>query len=188
MYITGGRFRRRRLSSLKGGDVVRPTSGRVRAAWMNILLHRFSALGFSVEDAHVLDLFAGTGALGLEMLSYGARHVTFIERDPRALTALQHNIDSLGVQDTTTVLPGDVYNTPAIPHPVSIAVMDPPYRCADNISKLMIQLSEREWLRPGAIVVTETDVSQKMTCPRHFEHLLERAYGKPKINFFLHCP
>ena len=126
MYITGGRFRRRKLSSLKGVETVRPTSGRVRAAWVNILRHRFSAMGFSVEGAEVLDLFAGTGALGLEMLSHGAQHVTFVERDPSALAVLRRNIESLSVQDATTVLPSDVYKIPRMSRPVSIAVMDPP--------------------------------------------------------------
>lgn len=188
MYISGGHFRRRRLHSLEKAHATRPTSGRARAAWINILLHRFSAIGFSIEGTSVLDLFAGTGALGLELLSRGAHHVTFIEKNVAALQVLRRNIASLGVQGSTTVLAGNVYDTLHSSHPVPLIVMDPPYQLGPDIPPLMALLAKKGWCCPGAILAAETDASQALACPEDFDFLLERSYGKPKISFFMYNP
>ncbi|MGH7656752.1 MAG: RsmD family RNA methyltransferase, partial [Gemmatimonadales bacterium] len=95
MRITGGTFGGRRLSP-PGDPRVRPTSDRVREAWMNILAPE-------LEDARVLDLFAGSGALGLEALSRGAARATFVELSPASLAALRANIGALGVEERTEV-------------------------------------------------------------------------------------
>jgi 16S rRNA (guanine966-N2)-methyltransferase len=99
MRIIAGRFRGRQLRA-PAGQRVRPTSDSLRETLFNVL-------GDAVEGARVLDAFAGTGALGLEALSRGAREATFVERDPAALRALQRNIDACGVEDACVIIRGD---------------------------------------------------------------------------------
>ena len=121
MRIVGGLYGGRRLVVPKDARV-RPTGDRVREAWMSIL-------GGELEGARVLDLFAGSGALGLEMLSRGAAHADFVELSPASLTALRQNIEALGAAAETTVHRGDalrfVERLPA--GAFEIAVADPPY-------------------------------------------------------------
>lgn len=121
MRIIAGAFRGRRL--VRSADRrVRPTADRVREAWFNIL-------GGEVVDAAVLDLFAGSGALGLEALSRGARAVTFVELSPRALDAIARNVATLGVGHRVTIRRADVERFVAglTPGAFDLAFADPPY-------------------------------------------------------------
>lgn len=130
MRIIAGRWRGRRLTPLKGRDV-RPTTDRVREAWM-------SAMGGRFDGWQVLDLFAGSGALGLECLSRGAAHVTFVERAGSSLSVLRKNIELLGAGDRCRVVRADVFQWLAgrdpgpgshasSPPPADVALADPPY-------------------------------------------------------------
>lgn len=121
MRIIAGRWGGRTIRS-PAGNATRPTTDRVREAWM-------SALQFELPGSRVLDLFAGSGALGLEALSRGAAHVTFVERAKRPLTALAANIEALGAADQTAIVKGE-----ALGHvrtlsggAYDIALADPPY-------------------------------------------------------------
>jgi 16S rRNA (guanine966-N2)-methyltransferase len=128
--IVGGQFGGRRLVLPK--DVrVRPTADRVREAWMSIL-------GDALEDARVLDLFAGSGALGLEALSRGAASVTFVELNPPSLKALDQNITTLGARDVVTVHRGDAmrYAERLLPGAFDIVLADPPYTI-DHATRLV---------------------------------------------------
>jgi 16S rRNA (guanine966-N2)-methyltransferase len=119
--IVAGQFGGRRLV-LPKNERVRPTADRVREAWMSIL-------GAAILDARVLDLFAGSGALGLEALSRGAAHVTFVELHPASLEALERNIAALDVADRVTVYRGDAmrYAERAEERAFDIVLADPPY-------------------------------------------------------------
>jgi 16S rRNA (guanine966-N2)-methyltransferase len=119
--IVAGQFGGRRLV-LPKNERVRPTADRVREAWMSIL-------GAAILDAKVLDLFAGSGALGLEALSRGAAHVTFVELHPASLEALERNIAALDVADRVTVYRGDAmrYAERAEERAFDIVLADPPY-------------------------------------------------------------
>ena len=121
MRVIAGTYGGRRLVAPKG-DVARPTQDRVREAW-------FSILGAEVQDARVLDLFAGSGALGLEALSRGARSAVFVEKARASLAALEKNIAELGVADVATVVKGDAlrYAEAIIPLGYDIVFADPPY-------------------------------------------------------------
>ena len=120
MRIIAGRFRGHRLKSLKGKGI-RPTTDRVREAWM-------SAMGGRFDDIEVLDLFSGSGALGLEALSRGAGHVTFVEKARGALRVIEANIEQLGVVESCTVVADDVFQyLDRDPGLFSFAVADPPY-------------------------------------------------------------
>lgn len=124
MRVIGGRFRGRRLHSAKAPGL-RPTADRVREALFNIL-------GDTIVDARVLDLYSGTGALGLEALSRGAARATFIERDPGALRSLRRNVAELEVQDRVEVTHGEAIDyCRHIPQDVTsfdVVFCDPPYR------------------------------------------------------------
>jgi 16S rRNA (guanine966-N2)-methyltransferase len=119
--IIAGTFGGRRLTAPKG-DVARPTQDRVREAW-------FSILGADVVDARVLDLFAGSGALGLEALSRGARSAVFVEKARASLVALEANITALDLADATRVVKGDALKFAAAltPGTYDLVVADPPY-------------------------------------------------------------
>ena len=121
MRIVSGVYGGRRLVIPKDARV-RPTGDRVREAWMSLL-------GGEVEGARVLDLYAGSGALGLEMLSRGAAHADFVELNPASLTALRQNIETLGAGAETTVHRGDALRfAERVPAGAfDIAVADPPY-------------------------------------------------------------
>ncbi len=121
MRVVAGRFRGRRLVVPKDARV-RPTADRVREAWMSIL-------GDALAGARVLDLFAGSGALGLEALSRGAAGATFVELNPASLRALQDNIAALDVGAASTVYRGDAlrFAERLAPHSFDVAFADPPY-------------------------------------------------------------
>jgi 16S rRNA (guanine966-N2)-methyltransferase len=130
MRIVGGQFGGRRLVVPKDARV-RPTAARVREAWMSIL-------GDALPGSRVLDLFAGSGALGLEALSRGAESVTFVELNPASLVALKHNIAALGVEHSSTVHRGDAmrYAERLGERAFDLVVADPPYT-VDFASRLV---------------------------------------------------
>jgi len=123
--IIAGRWKGHRLKTLKGRGI-RPTTDRVREAWM-------SAMGGRLDGVRVLDLFAGSGALGLEALSRGARHVVFVERSRGSLKTLEANVALLGAKDEVTVVADDVFHYLGRLGPGSfdVALADPPYGRGD---------------------------------------------------------
>jgi 16S rRNA (guanine966-N2)-methyltransferase len=136
MRVVGGQFGGRRLIVPKD-DRVRPTADRVREAWMSIL-------GQALDGARVLDLFAGSGALGLEALSRGAAAATFVELNPPSLKALESNIAALGVDDRVTVHRGDAIRfVQRLPeHAFDIVLADPPYTI--DYAGQLVQLFRRQ--------------------------------------------
>lgn len=121
MRIVAGQYGGRRLVAPKG-DIARPTQDRVREAW-------FSILGQEVQEARVLDLFAGSGALGLEALSRGAASVEFVEMARPSLLALEANIEALGVRDVAKIRKGDAlkFAEAVVPGTYDLVFADPPY-------------------------------------------------------------
>ena len=124
MRIIAGRWKGRRLRPLRGKGV-RPTTDRVREAWM-------SALGGTLDDLTVVDLFSGSGALGLEALSRGAAHVVFVERARGALRVIRANVEALGAEELCTVVGDDVFRYLSRgPEVVDVSLADPPYDTGD---------------------------------------------------------
>jgi 16S rRNA (guanine966-N2)-methyltransferase len=123
--IVAGTARGRRIETPEGRDT-RPSLDRVREATFNAL----GSLG-AVDGATVVDLFAGSGALGLEALSRGAAHVTFVESDRRAATVVHRNIETLGFGDRARVVVGDAFGHVRTSEPVDLALCDPPYAFDD---------------------------------------------------------
>lgn len=169
MRVVAGSARGRRLVA-PSGTTVRPTSDRVREAVFNSL----GSMG-AVEGASVLDLFAGTGALGIEALSRGARRCTFIESDPRAMTALRENLTRTDTAGSARVVPGDTISVLSRPEVlggegVDLALADPPY-AFDRWGELL-ELLERIGAR---LVVAESDSAVKP--PRGWRDRRQRSYG-----------
>jgi 16S rRNA (guanine966-N2)-methyltransferase len=168
MRVVAGAFKGRRLQAPRGSRT-RPTADRVREALFSILS--------DVNGLRVLDLYAGSGALGIEALSRGAAAATFVERDPRALAALRQNLEAIGSdaevrrQDALRFLgsTGDTFD---------LVFVDPPY---DSAVRLAEPLSERlpAVLTEGARIVTESDKRAPLELSLPLE--LERVYGDTRI-------
>lgn len=183
MRIVGGRFRGKKLVSPEGRDAVRPTSDRTRESVFNVLMHRFQGTqGWALIGARALDAFAGTGAMGLEALSRGVSHVTFLETGTEALTALEQNIEVMGAERDAAVVRQDATNPPPASIPVQLAFLDPPYR-SDVIEDSLTALSERGWFDTGAIIVCEHAFNTDIEPPTGFVLIDSRRYGKTKVTF-----
>ncbi len=182
MRIVAGRYRGKLLTAPEG-EGVRPTSDRARESLFNILVHRYPPHDFALSGARVLDLCAGTGALGLEALSRGAAHATFVERAPAALAALSANIRALKAEAVSTVLKTDATRLPRASVPCSLVFLDPPY--ADGIAPAVLASAiAAQWLRDGAVAVVETAATDSPVWPEGFVLDDRRAYGKAAL-FFL---
>jgi 16S rRNA (guanine966-N2)-methyltransferase len=168
MRVVAGEFKGRPLRAA-GGTRTRPTADRVREAL-------FSILG-DVTGARVLDLFAGSGALGIEALSRGAASVTFVERDPRAVAAIRRNLDALGA--SAELVRGDALAFIRRRRgPYDLVFVDPPY---DSAARLAGPLAERlpAVLANGARVVTESDKREPLDLPLRLAR--ERVYGDTRV-------
>jgi 16S rRNA (guanine966-N2)-methyltransferase len=181
MRIIAGRHRGRKLAAPEGHGV-RPTGERAREALFDILAHGRFAERPVFEAARVLDAFAGTGAFGLEALSRGAEHASFIEKDRAALAALRANIAALGEEKRAAVLPGDALHPPPAAMPVTLAFLDPPYG-EDLAAPALAALAARGWLARGALAVVELAARQKFAAPEGFALLEERRYGAARLVF-----
>lgn len=181
MRIIAGRHRGRRLTAPEGHGV-RPTGERAREALFDILAHGRFAEHPAFEGARVLDVFAGTGAFGLEALSRGAAHASFIEKDRAALAALRANIAALGEEARAAVLPGDALHPPPPAAPVMLAFLDPPYG-EDLAAPALAALAASGWLAPGALAVVELAARQKLAAPESFTLLEDRRYGAARLVF-----
>lgn len=161
MRVVAGSARGRRLV-VPTGRTVRPTSDRVREATFNALM----SLGL-VEGATVLDLFAGSGAMGIEALSRGARRAVFVDRDRRALDAVRRNLDATGLDSLAQVVAGDALSWIADAEPADLVILDPPYRF-DRWGELFAGVG-------AAALVIESDRS--IATPDGWELVRDRRYG-----------
>jgi 16S rRNA (guanine966-N2)-methyltransferase len=172
MRVVAGRYGGRRLTAPAGSET-RPTSDRVREAL-------FSVLGPSTHDARVLDLFAGSGALGIEALSRGAAEAVFVDRSHRAIQAVRANLEALGIEaDVRPIEARAALRAASARHEAyDLVFLDPPYRRAAELGR---ELSEGliAVLAPGARVVTESD--RRMPLELDLPLADERRYGDTVI-------
>jgi 16S rRNA (guanine966-N2)-methyltransferase len=176
--IVGGRFRGRSLTGPKS-DAIRPTSDRLRETIFNILHHAYDD---PVEGARVLDLFAGTGAMGLEALSRGAAFALFVDDGAEARGLIRENVEALGLGGATRLFRRDAARMgPAAPNsPFSLVFCDPPYG-KDLTQRALRSCAEGGWLTPGALVVVEEAQGVGVTLPVGFEEIERRDYGETKV-------
>jgi len=162
-------------------DATRPTADRVRQALFDMLVHAPWGGPETIRDATVLDVFAGTGAMGLEALSRGARHATFIENAPAALVALRANIRACQAADISTVIPADALKLrPSTAPPASLVFLDPPYR-QGLIPLALAALRVAGLIAPDALMVAETGRDEP---PPHPDCLAERTHGAARVTIW----
>ena len=180
MRIIGGKSRGLNLAPVGQGDEaarLRPTSDRVREAIFNLLIN--GCHGNPVAGAQVLDLFAGTGALGLEALSRGAAHVTFVDDGAKALALLRANIAKMRLDAETRVLRQDARRLPPNPGaPCTLVFLDPPYGKALGEAALAAA-ARGGWLAPGAMIVWEESTAP--VPPEGFSQIDQRKYGDTRV-------
>jgi 16S rRNA (guanine966-N2)-methyltransferase len=181
MRIVGGRFRGTALATPSGHEI-RPTSDRVRESLFNILLHGIE--GFEIEGARVLDLFAGTGALGLEALSRGASYAHFVEDEVEARGLIRRNVETVGATGVTKIYRRDATRLGEVGtlRPFNLIFADPPYG-RGLAEQALASASGGGWLAPGAVVVVEERASAAFVPPENFTLVDRRAYGDTAIHF-----
>lgn len=185
MRIVGGSHRGRPLLA-PPEQTTRPTTDRVREALFNILLHApslFSEAGRSrLQDAIVIDAFAGSGALGFEALSRGARHAYLFEIDPQARRIIQRNAENLKLADRITLRATDARQPGKAMPPADMVFLDPPYRSGLG-GPVLLQLDQAGWLKPDALAIVETDAKGSFDTPDGFDLLEDRQQGPARLTF-----
>jgi 16S rRNA (guanine966-N2)-methyltransferase len=183
--ITGGRFGGRVLAA-PDDDRVRPTSDKVRQAVFNILAHNDFGAGFALENAAVIDLFAGTGAMGIEALSRGARHCLFVDNSAESRAFLRQNVETLALTGATKIWRRDATALGPMSAnsggPFKLALLDPPYR-RNLLLPALNAVRDGEWLARGALIVMEHHVDEAAPEPAGFEKLDARSYGDTAVTF-----
>ncbi len=180
MRVVGGRLRSRPIAGPKS-NAVRPTSDRLREALFNILVH---AYGDPVTGARVLDLFAGTGALGIEAISRGAAYALFVDDGVEARALLRDNVEQLGLGGVTRIFRRDATKLGAA-HPLepfSLIFADPPYG-KGLAEKALTAARDGGWLKPEALIVVEEAADAGFMAPDGFTELERRKYDDTEFAF-----
>ena len=173
MRIIAGRFRGRPLQA-PAGQATRPTADRVREALFSMLASRLG----SFESLRVADLYAGSGALGLEAISRGAAHATFVEKDPKAQAAIKANAGKFEIAEQVRIVGGSALSLPRS-HGFDLIFADPPYAPRSG-SAVVKSVSDADWLAPGGWMAVETDRREPVDAG-NYEIDLEREIGRARI-------
>jgi len=185
--ITGGHLGGRKLAT-PSDNRVRPTSDKARQAIFNILRHQ--DWGFTLDGARTADLFAGTGALGIEAISQGASFCLFVEDAAESRALIQRNIEDLGLTGVTKIFRRDATKlgkmAQASRGPFDLVFLDPPYR-KDLVVPALASLSEGGWLAANALIIAETGENETIAV-EGFEILDERTYGETRVSFLRQTP
>ena len=185
MRIVAGRFKGRRLEA-PGGRDTRPTSDRARESIFNVISHGLADWQGALDGASVVDVFAGTGALGLEALSRGATHATFIDASGGALASLKKNAAQMGAWRETTLLKLDATRLPPPPlaakAPCGVAFLDAPYG-QELTAPALAGLARQGWIGDGSLAVVEIGAEEPLVTGPGFTQLDERTYGAAKVVF-----
>jgi len=183
MRVVGGRLRSRPISGPRSAGL-RPTADRLRESLFNILAH---AYGDPVTDARVLDLFAGTGALGIEAISRGTAFALFVDDGVEARALLRDNVGRLGLGGVTRIFRRDATKLGSA-HPLepfSLAFLDPPY-CRGLAEKALASTRDGGWLTPNALVVVEEAADAGFKAPEGYEELERRTHDDTELIFLRH--
>jgi len=180
MRIVGGRLRGRSLVAPQS-QAIRPTADRLREALFNILVH---AYGDPITGARVLDLFAGTGALGLEALSRGAAFALFVDDNSQARALIRANVEALGLGGTTRLFRRDATRLGAAHsvEPFSLVFLDPPYG-KGLAEQALGSARDGGWLLPDSLIVVEEATDARFAAPDGFAELERRRYENTELVF-----
>ena len=178
MRIVGGSLRGRVLKPPETREI-RPTADRLRESIFDILVHRYPD---ALAGGRVIDLFAGTGALGLEAISRGAKTALFVDSGTAARALLRENIEALALGGVTRIWRADATKLGKAPAagPFTLAFLDPPYE-QHLVGPALKLLARGGWLRPGAVVVVEELAKAEIVAPEEFERVDERDYGDTRV-------
>jgi 16S rRNA (guanine966-N2)-methyltransferase len=174
LRISGGAFNRRRLLTGKG-QAIRPSAARLREAWFAVL----EARGL-VEGARVLDICAGSGGLGLEALSRGARSCTFIEKDGQAFSFLTRNVDNLNLGRQARLIKGD-FRQP-LPASFDLILADPPYD-QGLVPEVLAWVEKQNWLSGEGVLTVEHSLREEVTDYGRLRLTEQRRYGRSRLSF-----
>ncbi len=180
MRIVGGKFKGRKLIAPDGQDT-RPTSDRARESIFNILEHQTWGRA-ALRGKRVLDVFAGTGALGLEAFSHGAAHVTFMDNSETAMKALRANAKGMGSASEINATRADLTNPPKATEPCQLVFLDAPYQSGLNDIAL-VNLVETGWIGKDTLCIVETSKKENWQVPAGFEEIDMRKYGAAHVFF-----
>jgi len=180
MRVVGGRLRGRSLSPPKS-QAIRPTADRLRESLFNILVHSFDD---PITGARVLDLFAGTGALGIEALSRGAEFALFVDESADARALLRENVTTLGLGGVSRIFRRDATRLgPAHPvAPFSLVFLDPPYG-QGLATEALASARASQWLTPAALIVVEDASRPGFAAPEGFNEIDRRRYDDSELIF-----
>jgi len=183
LRITAGKFGGRTLQA-PGGVAVRPTSDKVRQAIFNVIAHKDLGFAFALEGVRCVDLFAGTGAFGLEALSRGATFALFIEADAASRAVIRENVEALGLTGASKIWRRDASALGKLDtlSAFGLAFLDPPYR-KGLIAPALASLSDGGWLAKPALVIAEMSEAETLSAPSGYETLDERVYGETRVLF-----
>ena len=182
MRITAGRLKGRPLLAPKGLNV-RPTSDKVRQAIFNVLEHRDFGDGFALKNARLIDLFAGTGALGIEAISRGAAYAFLIENAIEGRATLRRNVEAMNLTGITKIWRRDASDLGRnINQAFDLAFLDPPYG-KNLLAPALASLHTGGWLQPHAIVVTEAAQCEDIPSTDQYQILDQRRFGETQIAF-----
>lgn len=185
MRIVGGEFRGRSLATPRSTDI-RPTTDRTRESLFNILSHAYPE---ALTGTRVIDLFAGTGAVGLEAMSRGCRHGLFIEMSAEGRGLLRTNIEAFGLQGRAKILRRDATSLgrPGTIEPFDFAFADPPYGQKLG-EKALASAAVNGWFVPGALVILEERADVEPVLDTDFVPLDTRTFGETRMHFFRYSP
>jgi 16S rRNA (guanine966-N2)-methyltransferase len=166
---------------------VRPTADKVRQAMFNVLGHNDFGVGFSLEGARVADLFAGTGALGIEAISRGATFCLLVDDSADSRALIRRNVEALQLTGVTKIWRRDATQLGPMPAgsggPFTLVFLDPPYR-KNLVMPAMQSLAEGGWLTPNALLVVELAADEPLPSPDGFIVLDERNYGDTQMSIW----
>ena len=182
MKIISGKFKGSKLFLPQNKDT-RPLKNIVKEAIFNLLNHS-NKFSIKLEEKYILDLFSGTGSFGLECLSRGAKHITFVEKNESAINILNQNIKKLKSEKQVLIINQSVYKfiDTSFKEPFSLVFIDPPFK-ENNIAEIINLLKKSKKLDKKAIFIIHRHKKSKDIFPKNFKILEEKKYGLSKITF-----